>query len=65
MQGLIHPFNFLYSDFNYLFPYIIGSFSLYKLDLQHKSGIVRHQQNYDGDDGHIPGRRTTNCVFFK
>ena len=37
---IIHPFNFLYSYFNYLFPNIISSFSLYKIclyaDLQRK-----------------------------
>ena len=31
---MIHPLNFLYADFNYIFPHIIGSFSFYELDLR-------------------------------
>ena len=34
--GLINRLNFLYCDFNYFFLNIIGSVSLYKLDLQCK-----------------------------
>ena len=36
IPGLIHPLNFLRSNFNCYFPTIISSFSLYKLDEQRK-----------------------------
>ena len=38
IPGVIHAFNYIYSDFNDLLPNIISSFSLYKrLHLQHSA----------------------------
>ena len=43
--------SYLYSDFNYFFPKVIVSFSLYKLDLQSKYRVssIEHNSGIVGD----------------